>query len=185
MRRADVHRIVEPNQSPRGAAGPARGHMQSIRPELLSGALRRPQVYCPVMAAPFDRPEYDRWMEMARETVASAERDLTAGDYNWAAFKAHQAGEMALKAFLRGMGKPVVGHDLTELIHKASALGLPAQTDHRTAANGLDDHYITARYPDAYAAGTPSGHYNDAKGRRALADARLIIDLVVEARARI
>lgn len=53
-----------------------------------------------------DIEEYERWIKSAEKTLQSAKEDLERGDYNWACFKAQQAAEKALKAFLYGLGKP-------------------------------------------------------------------------------
>jgi HEPN domain-containing protein len=60
-----------------------------------------------------DVDEYERWMKSAIKTLESARRDIKQGDYNWACFKAYQAGEKALKALLWGAGLPRTGHALT------------------------------------------------------------------------
>ncbi len=60
--------------------------------------------------------EYQRWIKSARYTLESARRDYKAGDYVWACFKAHQAGEKAVKALLWGVGSPKIGHAITRLL---------------------------------------------------------------------
>ena len=52
---------------------------------------------------------------MAERTLASAVRDMKAGDYN-------QAGEYAVKALLYGIVRPVRGHSITRLLRELSEL---------------------------------------------------------------
>jgi len=49
-----------------------------------------------------DEGEFSRWMRSSTRTLESARRDLEAGDYSWACFKAHQAVEKALKVLPMG-----------------------------------------------------------------------------------
>jgi HEPN domain-containing protein len=46
------------------------------------------------------------------------------------------------------------------------------------AANRLDKHYIPARYPNGFDAGFPGELYTEDEARKALEDARTLIDLV-------
>ncbi len=50
-----------------------------------------------------DEDEYTRWMSNAKYTLKSAENDKAEEFYNWACFKAQQATEYAVKAYIRGM----------------------------------------------------------------------------------
>lgn len=51
-------------------------------------------------------------MTSAEATIKSASKDLSANEYSWACFKAHQAAE---KALLWGAGNPRYGHSLKKL----------------------------------------------------------------------
>ncbi len=105
-----------------------------------------------------DLEEYTRWLGQARHTLASARRDLEAGDYDWAAFKAHQAGEYALEALAQA-GVEVPPHLLE-------------------AAQELDVHSIPAHYPDAYPAGSPYEYYTLRRAQGALEAAERVLDWV-------
>ena len=96
-----------------------------------------------------DCPEARRWIRQAEYTIASARLDLQGGYYSWACFKAHQAGEYALKALLRASGLESFGHDLLRLWSRAKELcrGLERLRDCVALLNKM---YIPPRYPDAW-----------------------------------
>ncbi len=129
---------------------------------------------------PFDTDEYSRWLGQAKHTLGSAERDTAEGDFDWACFKAQQAGEYALKALLRGFGKPAYGHSLTRLLGQLGEAGLEPDGV-ASAGQLLDRHYIPTRYPDAYAEGSPHEYYDDPTAREAQRAAAHIIDWVERA----
>ncbi len=125
----------------------------------------------------FDWDEYVRWMEQAKYTLDSIRADIIFGSYSWACFKAHQAAEYALRAFLRGSGKPAFGHDLRELARSvAEYCGLDEEILEATLS--LSKYYIPPRYPDAFPGGSPYQFYSkkDAEGAREYA--RKIIEWV-------
>ncbi len=125
-----------------------------------------------------DLEEYTRWLGQARHTLASARRDLEAGDYDWAAFKAHQAGEYALKGLLRGLGQPAYGHALKRLLEALAQAGVEVPPHLLEAAQELDVHSIPARYPDAYPAGSPYEYYTLRRAQGALEAAERVLDWV-------
>lgn len=125
---------------------------------------------------PFDRSEYDRWRRQSEHTRASAGRDRTNGDYDWACFKAQQSTEYMAKALLRGLGKPAIGHSLVRLLQEARDAGVDLPETLFADARELDRHYIPPRYPDAYAEGSPFEYYDDANAARALAEADHLIE---------
>jgi HEPN domain-containing protein len=130
--------------------------------------------------APLDREEYARWLSQARHTLASGERDLAEGDYDWASFKAHQASEYALKGLLRGLGQPAFGHALLRLVQALEGAGVEVPKEVEERAKGLDLHYIPARYPDAYPEGSPHEYYTEERAREALEAARKVLLWVEE-----
>ncbi len=99
-----------------------------------------------------DSGEFERWMSSARHTLRSAEGDLEAGYYNWACFKAQQAAEFALKAYLWGVGRPAFGHSLTRLL---AEVGDPPP-EIREACARLDKFYTAPRYADMWSEGAPT-----------------------------
>ncbi|MFD3006035.1 HEPN domain-containing protein [Thermus tengchongensis] len=129
---------------------------------------------------PLDREEGERWLAQARHTLASGERDLEEGDYDWASFKAHQAGEYALKGLLRGLGRPAFGHALFRLLQALAETGLVIPPVLEERARLLDAHYIPARCPDAYPEGSPYEYYTPSRAKEALQAARSILGWVEE-----
>ena len=113
-----------------------------------------------------DEGEFRRWIEMAERTVRSAVRDMEAGDYNWACFKAHQAAEFAAKALLYGLGKPARGCSVLRLLREASAF-VEVGEEVLVDAALLDKFYIPTRYVDAWSEGVPYEYYTrgDAEAR--------------------
>ncbi len=123
----------------------------------------------------FDRDEFDRWLEQARHTLSSAERDLQAGDYAWSCFKSQQAGEYAAKAVLRGYGRLAAGHSILRLLDDLKNGGIAVNTACVGHARLLDRHYIPPRYPDAYPSGSPFEFYDEETARQALEAARSLL----------
>ncbi|MBS3967098.1 MAG: HEPN domain-containing protein [Truepera sp.] len=118
--------------------------------------------------AVFDHGEYQRWLAQAEHTLASARRDAEAGDFAWACFKAHQAGEYAVKALLRGLGRPAYGQAIRRLLQEVAALALEVSVDIQAAGQLLDRHYEPTRYPDAYPEGSPHEYYDARAAEEAL-----------------
>jgi len=117
------------------------------------------------------REEWQRYRRQAEHTLASAQRDLDGGDFDWASFKAHQAAELAVKGFIRATREYVTGHSLLKLM--ASMQDVPAAI--RECARELDKVYIPARYPDAYDAGAPMDYYRAPDARRSIDCAHHVI----------
>ena len=59
---------------------------------------------------------------------------------------------------------------------EATGLALPDEV--RDALLRLGRHYLPARYPDSYPAGSPGGHYGATDARQALADAEAVLWLI-------
>lgn len=125
-----------------------------------------------------DEQEFQRWLSQAVHTLDSAARDCAAKDYAWACFKAEQAGQFALKAFLRGLGQPAFGHSTSALLETIRKLGITVLDEVEEAARELERHYIPARYPDAYPSGGPADFYRHGDAERALAAAKTVINFV-------
>jgi HEPN domain-containing protein len=123
----------------------------------------------------FDRQEYERWLAQAKHTLASAERDAADQDFNWACFKAQQAGEYALKSLLRGLDQPAHGHVLRRLLNYLASVEITPTPEVLEAAQRLDLHYIPTRYPDVYPEGSPHEYYNLKITEEAIGAAHLIL----------
>lgn len=124
---------------------------------------------------PFDREEFARWSQWAAYTLNSARRDLEAGDYAWACFKAQQSAEYALKGLLRGWGMPGTGHSVLRLAEQLERAGAALPPGFTNRGRLLDRHYIPPRYPDAYPSGNPAEFYDRRTAGEAVEAAQEII----------
>lgn len=87
-----------------------------------------------------DTEEFERWLAQAEQNLHSASGDSRRRDYNWAAFKAQQAGELALKALLKGFGRPGFGHSLTMLLKEIVGTGVEITPGQKECASTLVRH---------------------------------------------
>ncbi len=124
--------------------------------------------------------EYQRWIKSAKHTLESAKRDYEAGDYVWACFKAHQAGEKAVKALLWSIGSPKIGHAIIRLLRYLESLGVEISEDIYEKAMVLDKYYISTRYPDVWSEGSPEEYFSKREAEKALNHANDIIEWVEE-----
>ena len=90
-----------------------------------------------------------RWMQMAQEDMNRAEKRLSEGDYDAAAFRVQQAVEKALKAALVAESVPLdKTHDLSRLLRK-----LPPPKGKQLKAildlKQVSSWAVATRYPDA------------------------------------
>lgn len=127
-----------------------------------------------------DRSEFGRWRAQAERTVETAQLAADGGSHGWACFLCEQAAQLAVKGLLHSVGEEAWGHDLPQLVDRASR-SLAANWGIGDAADELSRHYIPARYPDAHPSGTPDEHYNITSSTLAFSYAREIIDAVDEA----
>ena len=125
-------------------------------------------------------PEGLRWIQAGAEDLKAAESLLQDGYYHLCAFHAQQAAEKALKGLLRLLGRIPWGHSCLSLLTEVVGLLPPSATspDLLEAAQRLDGHYISARYPDAYPSGTPADYYDEPAALQAKDDAALILTFV-------
>lgn len=122
-----------------------------------------------------DKEEYERWIVSAKQTLESARVDLNSEFYNWACFKSQQAAELAVKAYLYGIGQPKAGHSISYLL---SLLKAPQEIIDK--AKYLDKLYIPTRYPDAWSSGSPSFYYTKNEAEEAIKYAEDIIKFIEE-----
>ncbi len=120
----------------------------------------------------FDFSEYDRWMKQAFYTLSLIDSDISSGGYSWACFKAQQAAEYALKALLRGLGRPAFGHSVRKFMEELVEVCGEVPSDVIECAIMLDKMYIPTRYPDAFPEGSPYEYYtkNDAESAKRCAE---------------
>ena len=117
------------------------------------------------------------WWHQAERDIRHAEHALEDADFEWSAFASHQAAEKAVKALILSRGGEPWGHSVTRLV-QALPEDVKAPEAAVNAAKRLDKHYIPARYPNGFDAGFPGELYTEDEARKALEDARSLIDLV-------
>lgn len=121
-------------------------------------------------------------MNRAGDWLGQAERDLGAagklaadGYHEWAAFAAQQAAEKAVKALIQELHGASRGHSITELLLQLRAVHeIPEQLI--DAARGLDEVYVTSRYPNGFASGKPADYFTPGRSRLLIDHARQIIE---------
>ncbi len=126
-----------------------------------------------------DCEEYSRWMKQALHTLKLVKADIEYEGYGWACFKAQQAAEYALKAILRGFGRPAFGHSVLRLYREFSSVCGEDNELERCAAL-LDKMYIPPRYPDAFAEGAPYEYYTRYEAEEVYECASRLISVVIE-----
>jgi HEPN domain-containing protein len=130
------------------------------------------------MGAPLDEPEFRRWREEADRALAAAGREAAAQSHNWSCFLAEQAGQLAAKALLHGLGRAPWGHDLEALIQSVGEAGIAVPGEVSGAARLLTRHYIPARYPDAHPASSPGSRYVPEDSEAAVEAAEQLLSFV-------
>ncbi len=110
-----------------------------------------------------DCEEFNRWFNQALYTFNLVDVDINNGGYSWACFKSQQCAEMAIKSILKALGKNAFGYGLLKLYDEVSAI-FSGNDDVHNSVSYLDKLYISPRYPDAFAEGSPWEHFtaNDA-----------------------
>ena len=121
------------------------------------------------------RDDAERWLAEAEADVATAAVLLAGGRYNPCAFYSQQAAEKALKALIYLINSDPWGHSVLALANDVERRGWEVGSELRAAARRLDHHYIAARYPDAFPAGTPTDFYDEDVAATAHTDARAIV----------
>jgi len=121
--------------------------------------------------------ESARWWRQAQSDLQTAEVLMAEGEFSACAFHAQQSSEKAIKAMLYVRGLRPFGHSLTALLARAEQEGFPSPTaEIEDAAVGLDKHYISARYPDAFQDQIPAEVYTYELAEEALTWARLLLE---------
>ena len=111
-----------------------------------------------------------RWWRQAQSDLQTAEVLMAGREFSACAFHAQQASEKAIKAMLYVRGLRPFGHSLTALLARAEQEGFPSPiAEVEDAAAGLDKHYISARYPDAFEDQIPAEYYTHELAEEALA----------------
>jgi HEPN domain-containing protein len=114
------------------------------------------------------------WLKQAEWDLQAAEDSAAKGHHEWAAFQAQQCAEKAVKALVQYLHGAVRGHAILEVLRQ---LPPSSEVPERllAAARELDKVYLTARYPNAFASGTPSDYFDEKSSRELIAYAREIL----------
>jgi HEPN domain-containing protein len=126
----------------------------------------------------FDRDEWERYLKQGMRNIESANEDRDEGVYEWACFKAQQGAELILKGFLRAAGKIATGHSLIKLLQDISKLNIAIPLEIESCCRELDKVYIPARYPDAYAWGSPMDYYSEDNAADSIKCAENILNFI-------
>jgi HEPN domain-containing protein len=113
------------------------------------------------------------WLKMAERDLGYAELGAASGYHEGAAFHAQQSAEKAVNALVQSLHGAVRGHAITEMVRQLP-LKLPAEI--LNAAQQLDRVYVTSRYPNGFASGSPSDYFNEKDSRELIAYARQILE---------
>jgi HEPN domain-containing protein len=112
---------------------------------------------------------------MAERDLGYAELGAASGYHEGAAFHAQQSAEKAVKALILSLHGAARGHAITEMLRQLPAsVNLPAEI--LNAAQQLDRVYVTSRYPNGFAWGSPSDYFNERDSRELIAYAKQILE---------
>lgn len=73
------------------------------------------------------------------------------------------------------LGSAAWGHDVTQLLALLPQ-ARQAPSDLIELGKALDKHYLPARCPNGFAAGTPREHYTRREAEQAIADAEVVVE---------
>ncbi len=115
------------------------------------------------------------WLKQAERDLEVADAEASRGYHEWAAFAAQQGAEKAVKALVQSLHGSARGHSITEILRQLPAsVSVPPTA--LMASQELDKVYVTSRYPNGFASGSPSDYFNEKNSRELLAHARGILE---------
>jgi HEPN domain-containing protein len=115
------------------------------------------------------------WLKQAERDLGLAATAIDAKYYEWVAFGAQQSAEKAVKALIQSLHGSVRGHSITEMLRQLPpAVQVPKEA--LAGAQGLDRIYVTWRYPNGFASGSPSEYFNEEGSRELVEYARTILE---------
>jgi HEPN domain-containing protein len=116
------------------------------------------------------------WLRQAQSDMRYARAAFRDGFHAQVCFICQQAAEKAVKSILYARGaKVILSHSIHRLCEEARI-----NDELQKAARVLDQYYITARYPDALAEGTPEDVFTDEQSANALEKAEAFVRLAEE-----
>ncbi|MHA1699810.1 MAG: HEPN domain-containing protein, partial [Promethearchaeota archaeon] len=93
---------------------------------------------------------FEKWLEKSRKFKRQAWDSFRKGDFDFACFFSQQAVEFYLKGkLIQKFNMKLYGHSLTDMVGVIIKSGFKIPENVTDCLNGLENHYIQARYPDA------------------------------------
>ncbi len=115
------------------------------------------------------------WLRQAESDLAAAEDSAKDGHHEWAAFQSQQCAEKAAKALVQCLHGSVRGHSVTEILRQL-AERIPVPEEILRSAQEVDKVYVTSRYPNGFASGSPLDYFNQQSSQALIAHARDILE---------
>ncbi len=115
------------------------------------------------------------WLKTAARDFGLAEVAAASGYHEGAAFHAQQCAEKAVKALVQQLHGSVRGHSIGEMLGQLPASVSVPKTLLK-GAQELDMVYVTSRYPNGFASGSPDDYFDEPKSRELIAYAREILE---------
>ncbi len=115
------------------------------------------------------------WLRQAEGDLAAAEDSAKAGHHEWAAFQSQQGAEKAAKALVQSLHGSARGHSVTEILKQLSERANVPEKILR-GAQEVDRVYVTSRYPNGFASGSPLDYFNEQSSKELIAHAREILE---------
>jgi HEPN domain-containing protein len=115
------------------------------------------------------------WLKQADRDLAAAQDSAKAGYHEWAAFQAQQCAEKAAKALVQSLHGSVRGHSVTDILSHLP-VSVQAPQEILDSARELDKIYVTARYPNGFAAGAPADYFTERSSRELIEQASHVLE---------
>lgn len=115
------------------------------------------------------------WLKQAQRDLEAAGNSARAGYHEWAAFAAQQSAEKAVKALVHFLQGSTRGHSITAFFEALPA-SVPIPEGLLDSARELDQVYLTARYPNGFASGSPADYFTEKSSQRLIGHARSIFE---------
>jgi HEPN domain-containing protein len=115
------------------------------------------------------------WLKQAERDLGLAEVAANAGYHEGAAFHAQQCAEKAVKALVQSLHGAVLGHAATDILEQLPPSVKPP-AGILNATQRLDKVYVTSRYPNGFASGSPGDYFNEAESRELIGYAQQVLD---------
>jgi HEPN domain-containing protein len=116
----------------------------------------------------------DDWLSQAKRDLKHSKESLKIKHYEWAVLASQHSAEKAIKALYYEMGADPWGHSIYKFLKKLPE-GFEISKSLINAVKNLDKHYITSRYPNGFASGTPEDYYIKEDAEEAISDGERIL----------